>query len=130
MCGGAGFPPPALASSCGLCGASRTPEDFSRQLAHALAHEPHPMDRAEYRRLTWEEATERFLDVTELGRKERAKPLEAAFDTFAYSTHNALTGAAPALACSAEPWTAGQAGGMCCGLPPPVCLPAVLSAVL
>ena len=52
------------------------------------------MPKAEYQRLTWEDATERFLDVTEISRKERTKPLEAAFDTFAYSTHNALTGAA------------------------------------
>ncbi|KAK9789576.1 hypothetical protein WJX73_004366 [Symbiochloris irregularis] len=74
------------------CLTYKTPEDFSRQLAHALAHEPHPMHKAEYQRLTWEEATERFLDVTELGRKERAKPLEAAFDTLAYSSYNALTG--------------------------------------
>ena len=74
---------------------SRTPEDFSRQLAHALSHEPKPMLAADYRRLTWEDATERFLDVTEISRVERAKPLEAAFDTFAYNAHNMLTGNGP-----------------------------------
>ena len=72
----------------------RTPEDFSRQLSHALSHEPKPMLESDYRRLTWEDATERFLDVTEISAEERAKPLEAAFDTFAYTAHNMLTGGA------------------------------------
>ena len=50
--------------------------------------------RAEDRkRLTWEDATERFLDVTEIMAADRAKPMDAAFDTLAYTTHNLLTGA-------------------------------------
>ena len=45
------------------------------------------------KRLTWEDATERFLDVTEITAADRAKPMDAAFDTLAYTTHNLLTGA-------------------------------------
>lgn len=36
--------------------------------------------------------------MTEISKAERAKPLEAAFDTFAYNTHNMLTGQAQQLA--------------------------------
>lgn len=42
----------------------RSPEEFSQHIEHALAHEPHPMTLEERRHLTWEAATERFLDVT------------------------------------------------------------------
>ncbi len=42
----------------------RSPEEFSKHIEHALAHEPHPMSPEERRNLTWEAATERFLDVT------------------------------------------------------------------
>ena len=82
-----------LGYSSPACVPPRTPEDFSKRLAHALNHEPKPMLAADYMRLTWEDATERFLDVTELSREERSKPLEAAFDTFAYTAHNAFNGA-------------------------------------
>jgi digalactosyldiacylglycerol synthase len=71
----------------------RTPAEFSAHLRHALAHEPTPMAPEEREKLTWEAATERFLDVTELSAAElRPPPLEAAADAAAWAVHNALTG--------------------------------------
>lgn len=55
---------------CSLCGivslASRTPEEFSSQLQRALSSEPHPLTPQQLHSLTWEAATERFLDIAEL----------------------------------------------------------------
>jgi hypothetical protein len=54
-------------SSCRLllCAAAacRTPEEFSRCLQHAMQHEPQPLSPTQLRKLTWEDATERFLQV-------------------------------------------------------------------
>lgn len=49
------------------------------------------------RRLTWEDATERFLDVAELKASERPGLVETAVDKMAWLAHNTLTGT---LACS------------------------------
>ena len=58
-----------------------------------MKHDPHPMKEEERRRLTWEAATERFLDVSELKGEERSPPVSAAIDTLAFNLHNYLTGA-------------------------------------
>ena len=73
--------------------ARRTPEEFSSKLEFAMKHDPHPMKEEERRRLTWEAATERFLDVSELKGEERSPPVSAAIDTLAFNLHNYLTGA-------------------------------------
>lgn len=52
------------------------------------------------RRLTWEDATERFLDVAELKASDRPGALETAVDKLAWVAHNTLTGTCPALAAS------------------------------
>lgn len=44
------------------------------------------------KRLTWEDATERFLDVAELKAAERPGVLETAVDKLAWAAHNTLTG--------------------------------------
>lgn len=44
------------------------------------------------KRLTWEDATERFLDIAELKADERPGVLEAAVDKLAWAAHNTLTG--------------------------------------
>lgn len=49
------------------------------------------------RRLTWEDATERFLDVAELKASERPGLVETAVDKMAWLAHNTLTGT---LACT------------------------------
>lgn len=71
----------------------RTPEEFSEHMKHALAVEPAPMTEEDRERLTWEAATERFLDVTELAEKDLAPgPMAAAVDTAAWAAHNSLCG--------------------------------------
>lgn len=70
----------------------RSPEEFSEKLGYAMKNEPNPMKEEERDRLTWEAATERFLDVSELKGDERATRLSAAVDTLAFNLYNYLTG--------------------------------------
>lgn len=80
---------------------NRDSEEFSQKLEHALELEPKPMTAELQRRLTWEDATERFLDVAELKASERPGVLETAVDKLAWVAHNTLTGTFVALsACS------------------------------
>ena len=58
--------------------------------------EPHPMRPEERRRLTWEDATERFLEVAELKPGERPKGWEEACDKLTWNAFNSISGA-PAL---------------------------------
>ena len=89
--------PPLTPATC--CG--RDSEEFSSKLEHALSHEPVAMTPELQRRLTWEEATERFLDVAELKAAERPGVLETAVDKLAWAAHNTLTGwKPPVLGCS------------------------------
>lgn len=76
---------------------NRDSEEFSRKLEHALEVEPKPMTAELQRRLTWEDATERFLDVAELKASERPGVLETAVDKLAWVAHNTLTGTPAAL---------------------------------
>ncbi len=52
------------------------------------------MKEEERQRLTWEDATQRFLKVAELGPEDRQSPLEAAVDTAYWNIYNNLTGEA------------------------------------
>ena len=71
----------------------RTPDEFSAQLKAALVNEPHPMRAEERRKLTWEDATERFLDVAELKPGERPKGWEEACDKLTWNAFNSISGA-------------------------------------
>ena len=81
--------PFSLSSSRVCC---RDPEEFTLKLEHALSHDPQPMTPDQRKRLTWEDATERFLDIAELKADERPGVLEAAVDKLAWAAHNTLTG--------------------------------------
>lgn len=67
----------------------RNPEEFSKCLHHAMTHEPRPLTDEHLRKLTWEDATERFLQVAEL---QQMPPLhEQLLDGFLAAAHHALT---------------------------------------
>jgi digalactosyldiacylglycerol synthase len=86
-------PSNAFFSQFSNCLVYRTPEEFCAHVAHALAHEPAPLPPAERAKLTWEAATERFLDITELTENElRPGGVAAAVDSAAWAAHNTLTG--------------------------------------
>jgi digalactosyldiacylglycerol synthase len=73
----------------------RTRDEFSAALRHALAHDPHPVSDAEAAALSWEAATQRFLDAAELAPGERPTGPSARVDRAIYAAHNALTSAEP-----------------------------------
>ena len=74
----------------------KTPEEFSNRVQHALQHDPAPMTREEREKLTWDAATERFLDVTELSQQDLDPgALVRLGDTIAWATHNSLIGLEP-----------------------------------
>lgn len=111
----------------------RTPQEFSRHLEYALANEPHPMSSDEVQRLTWDAATERFLDVAELKPKDlRPGPLASAMDGLLWATHNTLTGGCGgsggrgATAAASSGGLAGAApapewcAALCCAAPAPL----------
>ena len=79
------------------CLTYRTPREFSAGLRKALAHDPHPVSSEEAAALSWEAATQRFLDACSLAPGERASStsLSAAADRAIYSAHNALTAIEP-----------------------------------
>ena len=70
----------------------KTPEEFAEKLQHALTHDPKPLTQDELSRLSWEDATERFLDAAKFGVGEYPSPPEQLFDNMAAAAHNALTG--------------------------------------
>lgn len=55
------------------------------------------MSPDERKRLTWEDATQRFLEVAELGPADRQGPLTTALDKAAWSIFNSLTGDAASV---------------------------------
>jgi digalactosyldiacylglycerol synthase len=77
------------------CLTYRTPAEFSARLRHALATDPHPLSGEEAAALSWEAATQRFLDATELTLEERPTGAEAATDRALGAAFNALTGLEP-----------------------------------
>ena len=74
----------------------KTPEEFSSHVEYALSHDPKPLPADERAQLTWEAATERFLDATELSESHLKPPLfDAAVDTALYAAHSKLCAVEP-----------------------------------
>eukprot|EP00210_Caulerpa_lentillifera_P000085 g81.t1 len=70
----------------------KTPEEFIQCIEKALLTEPMPLSIEEQKMLTWEAATERFLNVTELTEKDRAAGVEAIVDSVCWALHNSVMG--------------------------------------
>ena len=68
----------------------RNSDEFSQCLEAALSRDPKPLSPEELHSLTWEAATDRFLDVADLRTWQR--PLEAAVDNVLAAAHNTITG--------------------------------------
>ena len=62
-------------------------------MQYALKHDPNPMRSEDRHRLTWEAATERFLDAAEITPEELPNPIERGLDRIAWGVHNTLSGA-------------------------------------
>lgn len=71
----------------------RNSEEFSKCLKHAMESEPQPLSPSDLQKLTWEAATERFLEVAEL--RKDPDPLEKITDKLLFAGHNTLTGIEP-----------------------------------
>jgi len=67
-------------------------EGFSQCLKKALREDPKPLSHEELHSLTWEAATERFLDVADVGPAHKPAPLETALDSLLHAAHNTMTG--------------------------------------
>ena len=86
-------PSNAFFSQFDNCLIYRNDDEFVQHMKHALTHEPRPMSQEDRDRLTWESATERFLNVTELTERDlMPHPVTSTVDSVAYMTHNSLCG--------------------------------------
>lgn len=88
----ADHPANAFFSTFPNCLIYHNPEEFSQQVSKALESKPTPLSEEDQKRLTWEAATGRFLDATELADVERAKGIESFIDNVCWAIHNSLSG--------------------------------------
>jgi digalactosyldiacylglycerol synthase len=93
-----------------------TPEQFSAHLKTALTQEPSALNEAERCALSWEAATDRFMDVAE-AEPRRRRPgamLEGVADWAAAQVHQTLTGVEVRVCARAAAWR----GVLCLGVRP------------
>ena len=79
------------------CLTYRTPDEFSSHLAKALNSEPAPLSEEERAALSWEAATDRFMDVAEPEPRSKhpAALVSGVADWAAAQVHQTLTGVEP-----------------------------------
>eukprot|EP00241_Pyramimonas_parkeae_P004528 CAMPEP_0114253188 /NCGR_PEP_ID=MMETSP0058-20121206/16252_1 /TAXON_ID=36894 /ORGANISM="Pyramimonas parkeae, CCMP726" /LENGTH=839 /DNA_ID=CAMNT_0001367203 /DNA_START=148 /DNA_END=2664 /DNA_ORIENTATION=+ len=73
------------------CFVYETKEQFIECIDKALASEPKPLSKDERYRLTWEAATERFLDIAEVPEKPLTQSTQAV-DMLGHMLYNQMTG--------------------------------------
>ncbi|OUS43639.1 digalactosyldiacylglycerol synthase [Ostreococcus tauri] len=72
------------------------PDEFSKCVKKALTSEPTPLSAQDSYRLSWEAATDRFLDAAELSPREINPTLgDKAKEKFAHAMHTTLTSVEP-----------------------------------
>jgi digalactosyldiacylglycerol synthase len=69
-----------------------TPEEFSAHLLHAADNQPKPLTKDERYQLSWEAATERFLDAAELEDAGLKGPLRTLREASLFTAYNAVMG--------------------------------------
>ena len=73
-----------------------SPEEFSKCVQKALTSDPAPLSPQDSYRLSWEAATDRFLDAAELTPREANPTLgDKAKEKFAHAMHSAMTSVEP-----------------------------------
>eukprot|EP01025_Chloroclados_australasicus_P056418 TRINITY_DN6969_c0_g1_i5.p1 TRINITY_DN6969_c0_g1~~TRINITY_DN6969_c0_g1_i5.p1 ORF type:complete len:782 (+),score=119.15 TRINITY_DN6969_c0_g1_i5:48-2348(+) len=69
----------------------KSPEEFSEKLQYAMEHTPRPLTESEQHSLTWEAATDRFLDIAELSDSDHMGPLEGLKSNLMWTVFNGAT---------------------------------------
>ena len=92
------------------CMTYSTPEEFTQCVKRALSTDPRPLSRRDHYRLSWEAATDRFLDAAELGEEQRNGPGTGRGDrmaeVMAHALHKGLASVEPVrVAAGAGPGT-------------------------